>query len=123
MVITHEDTFWNDRDDTKDLTGNALYKLKTEFIVKNNMVVFRDHDHMHAMTPDYTVVGELRSVGIKGGEHATMRTGVWTIPETTLGEFAAQVKRTSGARAIRCVGDPKAKVSRIAVGPGYALRA
>jgi len=120
MVITHEDTFWNDPDNTKDLLENPLYKLKTEFAQKNDMVVWRDHDHMHAMKPDYTVVGELRSVGIKGGEHATMRPGVLTIPETTLGEFAAQVKRSSGARAIRCVGDPKAKVSRILVGPGYA---
>ena len=49
-----------------------------------------------------------------------MRPGIFTIPQTTLGEFAAQVKRTSGARAIRCVGDPKAKVSKILVGPGYA---
>jgi len=120
MVITHEDTFWNDPDNTKDLLENPLYKLKTEFAQKNDMVVWRDHDHMHAMKPDYTVVGELRSVGIRGGEHATMRPGVLTIPETTLGEFAAQVKRSSGARAIRCVGDPKAKVSRILVGPGYA---
>lgn len=120
MVITHEDTYWNDPDETKDLTDNALYKLKTEYILKNDMVVWRDHDHMHAMKPDYTVVGELRSVGIKGGENASMRPGVLTIPETTFGEFAAQVKRTSGARAIRCVGDPKAKVSRILVGPGYA---
>jgi len=119
MVITHEPTFWTDRDDTKDLTDNPLYRLKTEFVVKNGMVVWRDHDHLHAMTPDYTVVGELRSVGIKGGEHATMRTNTWTIPETTFGEFAAQVKRTSGARALRCVGDPNAKVSRIQVGPGY----
>jgi len=38
MVIAHEDTFWNDPDDTKDLTGNALYKLKTEFIEKNGMM-------------------------------------------------------------------------------------
>jgi len=120
MVITHEDTFWNDPDNTKDLLENPLYKLKTEFAQRNDMVVWRDHDHMHAMKPDYTVVGELRSVGIRGGEHATMRPGVLTIPETTLGEFAAQVKRSSGARAIRCVGDPKAKVSRILVGPGYA---
>jgi len=124
MVITHEDTFWNDRDDTKDLTENALYKLKTEYILKNNMVVWRDHDNMHASTPDYTVVGELRSAGIPLGagiaEHITMRPGIFTIPETTLGEFAAQVKRSSGARALRCVGDPKAKVSRILVGPGYA---
>ncbi len=49
MVITHEDTFWNDRDDTKDLAENPLYKLKTEYILKNDMVVWRDHDHMHAI--------------------------------------------------------------------------
>jgi putative NIF3 family GTP cyclohydrolase 1 type 2 len=49
-----------------------------------------------------------------------MRPGILTIPETTLGELAAQVKRSSGARALRCVGDPKAKVSKILVGPGYA---
>jgi putative NIF3 family GTP cyclohydrolase 1 type 2 len=120
MVITHEDTFWNDRDDAKDLKGNALYKLKSEYILNNDMVVWRDHDHMHAMTPDYTVVGELRSAGIKGPEPITMRPGILTVPETTLGELAAQVKRSSGARALRCVGDPKAKVSKILIGPGYA---
>lgn len=120
MVITHEDTFWNDRDDIKDLAENPLYKLKSEYVLKNQMVIWRDHDHMHSMTPDYTVVGELRSVGIPGGERVTMRPGIQTIPETTLGEFAAQVKRSSGARALRCVGDPKAKVSKILVGPGYA---
>lgn len=120
MVITHEDTFWNDRDDTSDLVELPLYKLKTEFARKNDMVVWRDHDHMHAMTPDYTVVGELRSAGIQAGNPVTMRPGVLTIPETTLGELAAQVKRSSGARAIRCVGDPKSKVSKILIGPGYA---
>src|SRR5215467_5214322 len=82
MVITHEDTFWNDRDDTKDLTENPLYKLKTDFALKHDMVVWRDHDHMHAMTPDYTVLGELRSVGIKAGDRVSMRPGILTIPET-----------------------------------------
>jgi putative NIF3 family GTP cyclohydrolase 1 type 2 len=120
MVISHEDTYWNDRDDTKDLTDNPLYKLKTEYVLKNGMVVWRDHDHMHSMKPDYTVVGELRSVGIKGGEDAVMAPRIRTIPETTLGEFAEQVRRSSGSRAFRCVGDPKAEVSKILVGPGYA---
>jgi putative NIF3 family GTP cyclohydrolase 1 type 2 len=45
---------------------------------------------------------------------------IQVIPETTLGEFAAQVKRLTGARAFRCVGDPNAKVSKILLGPGYA---
>ena len=42
MVISHEDTWWNDRDETKDLTANALYKLKTEYIQKNDMIVWRN---------------------------------------------------------------------------------
>jgi putative NIF3 family GTP cyclohydrolase 1 type 2 len=120
MVITHEDTFWNDRDDTNDLVKIPLYQLKTGFAQKNDMVVWRDHDHMHGMTPDYTVLGELRSAGLNAGDRVTMRPGVLTIPETTLGELAEQVKRSSGARALRCVGDPKAKVSKVLVGPGYA---
>ncbi len=120
MIISHEDTYWNDRDDTKDLTSNPLYKLKTEYVQKNDMIVWRMHDHMHSMQPDYTVVGSLRSVGVKGGEHVGMHPPAMTIPETTLGEFASQVKRLTGSRAFRCVGDPKAKVSRILLGPGYA---
>jgi putative NIF3 family GTP cyclohydrolase 1 type 2 len=120
MIVSHEDTYWNDRDDTKDLTASALYKVKTEYVLKNDMIVWRMHDHMHSMHPDYTVVGELRAVGIKGGEDAVMAPRVRTIPETTLGEFAAQIKRQTGWRASRCVGNPNAKVSRILVGPGYA---
>jgi len=120
MVIAHEDTFWNDRDETKDLLENPLYKMKTQYVLDNDMIIWRMHDHMHAMQPDYTVVGSLRSVGIKGGENVGMRPGVFTIPETTLGEFASQVKRLTGSRAFRCVGDPNAKVSKILLGPGYA---
>ena len=45
MVIAHEDTFWNDRDDTKDLKDNPLYKLKTEYVLNNDMIVWRDHDN------------------------------------------------------------------------------
>ena len=120
MIVSHEDAFWNDRDDTKDLTTNPLYKLKTEYVLKNDMILWRIHDHMHAMKPDFTVLGSLRSIGIKAGDEAVMRAPVYTIPETTLGEFAARVKRLTGSRAFRCAGDPNAKVSRILLGPGYA---
>lgn len=92
MVIAHEDTFWNDRDDTKDLASNSLFRMKTEYMKQNGMIIWRMHDHMHTMRPDYTVVGSLRSVGVKGGEDAVMRPRIYTIPETTLGEFASQIK-------------------------------
>jgi putative NIF3 family GTP cyclohydrolase 1 type 2 len=120
MVIAHEDTFWNDRDETKDLLDDPLYKAKTQYMHDNGMIIWRMHDHMHVMQPDYTVVGSLRSVGVPGGEKAGMRPGVLEIPGTTLGEFASQVKRLTRSRALRCVDDPTAKVSKVLLGPGYA---
>jgi putative NIF3 family GTP cyclohydrolase 1 type 2 len=120
FVIPHEDTWWNDRDDTKDLTTNPLYLKKAEFIQKNGMVIWRNHDGMHAMKEDYTVTATLRAIGVKGGDGSSMRAPVLSFPETTLGEFASQVKKVSGIRAIRCAGDPKAKVSKVLFGPGYA---
>jgi putative NIF3 family GTP cyclohydrolase 1 type 2 len=120
MVITHEDTFWNDPDNTKDLTSNELYLKKTEFIKNNGMIVWRNHDNMHAMKVDVTVTGTLRSIGVKGGENFGMRAQVLPIPEMTLGEFASQCKRLAGIRALRCVGNSQAKISKILDGPGYA---
>ena len=120
MVISHEDTYWNDPDDTKDLQDNPLYKMKTKYVLDNDMIVWRIHDHMHAMHPDYTVSATLRRIGIKGGEDSPMRAPVLTVPEMTLGELASHIKQTSGIRVIRCVGDPKAKVSTVLFGPGYA---
>jgi putative NIF3 family GTP cyclohydrolase 1 type 2 len=120
FVISHEDTWWNDRDETKDLQENPLYKLKRDFCLNNNMIVWRFHDHQHAKKPDQSIVAELRDVGIID-ENAAMSSGkVYTVPETTLGEFASSIKKRTGWKAIRAVGDPKAKISKVLVGPGYA---
>jgi putative NIF3 family GTP cyclohydrolase 1 type 2 len=40
-----------------------------------------------------------------------------------LGSLAAAVRKRSGARALRVVGDPNARVSRIQLGVGYATPA
>jgi putative NIF3 family GTP cyclohydrolase 1 type 2 len=119
FVITHEDTWWNDPDDIKALTTNPLYLKKLDFIKQSGLIIWRNHDGMHSMRPDWTVTATLRTIGVKGGENSTIRSSVIPIPETTLGEFASAVKRHSGIRVIRCVGDPKAKVSKILDGPGY----
>src|SRR5437763_13407571 len=41
MVISHEDTFWNDRDETQDLTATHLYKMKAEYVLKYDMIIWR----------------------------------------------------------------------------------
>src|SRR4029077_19436116 len=54
MIIPHEDTYWNDRDDFTIVREDPLYTTKVEFMRSHNIVVFRIHDHMHAQRPDFT---------------------------------------------------------------------
>jgi putative NIF3 family GTP cyclohydrolase 1 type 2 len=123
MIIPHEDTYWNDRDDVTIVSGDPLYKTKTDFMRTHNIVVFRIHDHMHSQRPDFTYVGSAREVGLDPAHETAPGSHRFVVPETTLGALAAQVKARVGARALRVVGDPAARVSRIQLGVGYATPA
>ena len=120
MIIPHEDTFWNDRDDVSIVSGDPLYATKVEFMRTHNVVVFRMHDHMHAQRPDFTYVGSARDVGLDAEFETAPGSHRFVIPETTLGALAERVRARTGARALRVVGDPHSKVSRIQLGVGYA---
>jgi putative NIF3 family GTP cyclohydrolase 1 type 2 len=75
---------------------------------------------MHSQRPDFTYVGSAREVGLDPKYETAPNSHRFVIPETTLGTLAAEVKKRSGARALRVVGDPNARVSRIQLGVGYA---
>jgi putative NIF3 family GTP cyclohydrolase 1 type 2 len=120
MIIPHEVTFWNDRDDTTPVTADPLYRTKTELMTTHKIVVFRMHDHMHAMRPDFTYVGSMRVLGLDASQETAPNSHCFVVPETTLGALAAEVKRRTGSRAFRVVGDPAAKIRRIQLGVGYA---
>src|SRR3954447_497614 len=118
LVVTHETTFWNDRDETKDLAGDATYRFKTDFCVKNRMAVLRLHDHAHSHQPDFIMTGLLRALGWSVRHPQNPR--IYTFPTTTLGDLAADIQRRTGSKALRVVGDPKAKVSTGTAGMGYS---
>ena len=120
MIIPHEGTFWSDRDDQAIVADDALYKEKLALITKHNVVVFRIHDHMHVQRPDFTYVGSARAIGLDPTHEDPPGSHRFVIPETTLGALAADVQRRCGARALRVVGDPRARVSRVRLGVGYA---
>jgi putative NIF3 family GTP cyclohydrolase 1 type 2 len=120
MIVPHEDTFWNDRDDTAVVSGDPLYQIKTDLLKKHNIVIFRMHDHMHSERPDWTYVGSARAIGLDSKYETAPNSHRFVIPETTLGALAASVKKNSGATSLRVVGNPESKVSRIQLGVGYA---
>src|SRR5262249_15787912 len=121
LVIPHETTFWNDRDDTKGMEDDAVYRFKVDFCAKNQMAVLRLHDHAHSHRPDFIMTGLLRALGCSAQSGSAQNQRVYTFPATTLGELAARIQRRTGSKAFRVVGDPKAKVSTGTAGMGYSM--
>jgi putative NIF3 family GTP cyclohydrolase 1 type 2 len=120
MIIPHEDTYWNDRDDISIVDHDPSYALKVDFMRSHNIAVFRIHDHMHAQKPDFTYVGCARSLGLESKYETAPQSHHFILPETTLGELAATFQKRLGDKTLRVVGDPAAKVSRVQLGVGYA---
>jgi len=120
LVISHEPTFYNDRDLSAGLEADPVYVAKQRFIADNRLVVWRFHDHAHAMRPDPLVAGSARALGwTQYASPADPR--LYVIPSTTLRALAADIARRLNDHGIRIVGDPDMKVTRIALGPGYGI--
>jgi putative NIF3 family GTP cyclohydrolase 1 type 2 len=124
MIIPHEDTYWNDADNTSIAEADTLvYRAKIDFMTTHDIVIFRIHDHMHRQRPDFTFSGTAREIGLDPATETAPNSHRFVIPETTLGALAARIKTVRGDAAIRVVGDPNAKVRRIATGAGMATPA
>jgi putative NIF3 family GTP cyclohydrolase 1 type 2 len=124
MIIPHEVTYWNDRDDKSLVSTDPLvYAQKLEYLAAHSVVIFRTHDSMHDQRPDFTYVGSARELGLDARYETAPGSHRFTLPETTLGALATTLQRRLGARALRVVGDPAARVSRIQLGVGYATPA
>jgi len=119
MMIPHEDTYWNDPDKLDVVNNDPSYKLKVDFMREHDIVIFRMHDHMHAQKPDFIYVGLARALDITKYETAS-QSHHFTLPGMTLDELAIMCQKQLGVKALRVVGDPKTKVSRLQLGVGYA---
>jgi putative NIF3 family GTP cyclohydrolase 1 type 2 len=120
FVITHEPTFYNHQDQTTALAQDPTYEAKQRFIKENQLVVWRFHDHAHALRPDPLVAGSARALGWTVYA-STTEPRIYNVPPTTLGALAADIARRMKGRAIRVAGDPAMKVARVALGPGYGV--
>jgi putative NIF3 family GTP cyclohydrolase 1 type 2 len=116
LIITHEPTFWSDADTTPELTNDAVYQAKDEFIRKNNLVIWRFHDHWHARRPDAMLVGLAESFGWTNPADDSRR--VYNVNPTTLGAMVKDMEMRLKFRALRVIGDPDTKISKAAINPG-----
>jgi putative NIF3 family GTP cyclohydrolase 1 type 2 len=119
LVITHEPTFYNHRDNTTFFADDPVYKEKRAFIEQHHMVVFRLHDEIHRTAPDPFGVGLLEALGWQTYAKPEDPFHV-IIPPTKLADLAKTLQTKLKANTLRVEGDPNLIVRHIALAPGAA---
>ena len=118
FVITHEPTFYNHEDKTSDLAGDATWTAKDEFLRKNDMAVFRFHDHWHARRPDGIATGMIEELDwTRNVDPQNAR--LFRFDNLTLAELVRQMQSRLKVRSIRVVGDPALRVRTATASWGY----
>ncbi len=117
LILTHEPTFWNHRDETEQFKDDPIFQAKQDFIRKNNLVVFRFHDHWHMMKPDGIQTGIIEDLGwekYRDGE--SLRN--FSVPQTTLSSLARELRTKTNSRSTRVIGDPQLAVRKVTIMAG-----
>jgi putative NIF3 family GTP cyclohydrolase 1 type 2 len=116
LVVTHEPTWWSDPDTITDhVYDDAVYRVKREFIDKNRMVVWRQHDHWHLVRPDPFSTVQIKLLGWeKYAASADSRN--YKFPPTPVKELAANISAKLESRSVRIIGDPEQRVTIVGRG-------
>lgn len=113
LIITHEPTFYNRRDEVDWLEGDPVYAAKRQFIEEHGLTIWRCHDYWHMHRPDGILTGVVKVLGWQ--EYADSENDIlFNIPPMPLDELAAQLKARLGIGAqrgtmrgvVRVAGDP-----------------
>ena len=63
LIVPHEPLFYNHQGQTDFLQGDPVFEEKMALLKEHNIVVFRDHDHIHRHRPDGIRYGVLQELG------------------------------------------------------------
>lgn len=119
FVISHEPTFWHDPEPIAEMAADPVTRFKLDFVEKNRMIVWRQHDQMHSVRPDPIFVGWDKDLGWEKYRDADDR-HMYTHPPTTIDAVAQHLATRLKTRSLRLVGDPQLKVTRVGMG-GHAI--
>ena len=121
LIVVHEPTFYSSQDGPlwTENFPNDVYEEKKKLLDENGIVIWRDHDHMHAHNPDAIFTGVLKYLGWQDQAVLDDDTGLFAhyivkIEETSVRELAGYIIDKIGINGARIVGDPEAKVSTLA---------
>ncbi len=121
LIITHEATFYSDRDDMDWLRGDPVYTAKAQLIEQHGIVIWRFHDFWHLYHPDGILTGLLKALGWESYVLTLadpQRSYVCHVPAIRLIELAQMLKTQLGLSAVRVIGPDDMLCSRVWMLPG-----
>jgi putative NIF3 family GTP cyclohydrolase 1 type 2 len=123
MIITHEPTFYVHEDTTAELADDPTMRYKLDFIRKNDVAVFRFHDHWHARHPDGIAIGMMQQLGWEKNVDPSDPKRFLFHGEP-LAQFCQAMQTRLQDRTMRVIGKPTLPVKRVAAswGAGDRLR-
>lgn len=102
LVITHEGVFYSHQDHRTGLEQDSVYQQKSALIKESGISIYRFHDGIHRYTPDGIVEGLLQELEWEPYiERHLPEVSILTIPELTVSEVAAHVKRKLNLSYVR----------------------
>ena len=121
LLVVHEPIYYTTPDfsDWKTDYENKVYQEKKELLEKYKMVVWRDHDHMHAHVPDCIFSGVEKYLGWE--DYKIKEKNIppfihcYHLPKTSVGALAQQLKETIGLNGLRLVGNAKDEIEKVAI--------
>jgi len=117
LIISHEPTFYGHTDSTTEIESDPIYQRKAELIKKHDLVVWRFHDHWHMRRPEPMAQGFYQAMGWE--KYVQPQGRIVTIPEITLADAAKLTREKMGIKALRLMGDPATKITKVGYMPGY----
>jgi putative NIF3 family GTP cyclohydrolase 1 type 2 len=120
LIITHEPTFYDHMDTSKELPmgeSDPVLAEKRKFIEDHHLIIWRFHDHWHRNTRDGILAGQVHALGWEKYQDAA-NPYLFTIPQTTVGKLSDDIQKKLGIYVMRVVGDRDMKVQRVAYSPG-----
>jgi putative NIF3 family GTP cyclohydrolase 1 type 2 len=116
FIIAHEPTFYNHLDDANWVENNSVVREKKALLEKNQITIWRFHDHWHRMKPD----GILHGVLLKTGWLAfnPREENIIQVPAQSLDDIIRHLKDSLGIPHLRFIGDRSSTCSIIALLPG-----
>ncbi|WP_017470895.1 Nif3-like dinuclear metal center hexameric protein [Amphibacillus jilinensis] len=122
LIITHEPTWYNGRDDTSWLKDDFIYQKKEHLLLEHNIVVWRFHDYMHSAKKDQIYQGFEQALGWHdynlAGNSLSLNpleqaATCYQIPKLEVRTLLAQLKEALNMKVIRYIGAEDAVVQRI----------